>query len=68
MDDDLWALIDPLLPRWPQKAPGPNPVDDRLCLQGILYVLCNDVSWRGLRACQTPRRRRRFLHRLSPCA
>ncbi|MFJ8465014.1 transposase [Streptomyces swartbergensis] len=38
-DDELWALIEPLLPPWPQKAPGPKPVDDRLCLQGILYVL-----------------------------
>lgn len=34
--DDLWALIEPFLPPWPQKAPGPKPVDDRLCLQGIL--------------------------------
>ncbi|MGW2651735.1 transposase [Streptomyces sp. NPDC001393] len=40
----MWALIEPLLPPWPQEAPGPKPVDDRLCLQGILYVLYNDVS------------------------
>ncbi|MFJ1610937.1 transposase [Streptomyces sp. NPDC088253] len=44
MDDDLWASIEPLLPPWPQKAPGPKPMDDRLCLQGILYVIYNDVS------------------------
>ncbi|GAA3293389.1 hypothetical protein GCM10020295_15100 [Streptomyces cinereospinus] len=25
MDDDLWALIEPLLPPWPEKAPGPRP-------------------------------------------
>lgn len=48
VDDELWALIEPLLPPWPQKAPGPKPVDDRLCLQGILYVLYNDVSWQLL--------------------
>ncbi|MGW2426810.1 transposase [Streptomyces sp. NPDC001709] len=48
MDDGLWALVEPLLPRWPQKAPGPRPVDDRLCLQGILYVHYNDVSWQLL--------------------
>lgn len=30
VDDDLWALIEPLLPPWPQKAPGPKPVDGRL--------------------------------------
>ncbi|MFF4759771.1 transposase [Streptomyces sp. NPDC001292] len=32
----------------PEKALGPKPVDDRLCLQGILYVLCNDVGWQLL--------------------
>ncbi|MFE9099079.1 transposase [Streptomyces sp. NPDC007264] len=48
VDDALWALIEPLLPPWPQKAPGPKPVDDRLCLQSILYVLYNDVSWQLL--------------------
>ncbi len=48
LDDELWALMEPLLPPWPQKAPGPKPVDDRLCLQGILYVLYNDVSWQLL--------------------
>ncbi|GCB42819.1 transposase [Streptomyces sp. NL15-2K] len=48
MDDELWALIEPLLPPWPQRAPGPKPVDDPLCLRGILYVLCNDISWQLL--------------------
>ncbi|WP_160314905.1 transposase [Streptomyces sp. SAI-097] len=48
MDDDLWALIEPLLPPWPEKAPGPRPVPDRLCLQGILYVLYNDIAWQLL--------------------
>ncbi|GGV22731.1 DDE transposase [Streptomyces spectabilis] len=45
MDDGLWALIEPLLPPWPERSPGPRPVADRLCLQGILYVLCNDIAW-----------------------
>ncbi|WP_435877322.1 IS5 family transposase [Streptomyces albogriseolus] len=45
MDDDLWTLSEPLLPSWPEKAPGPKPVDDRLCLQGILYVLYSDICW-----------------------
>ncbi|MET9236853.1 transposase [Streptomyces cellulosae] len=48
VEDERRALIEPLLPPWPQKAPGPKPVDDRLCLQGILYVLYNDVSWQLL--------------------
>lgn len=60
---ELWALIEPLLPPWPQKAPGLKPVDDWLCLQGILYVLYNDVSWQllplelGFGSGQTCRRR-----------
>lgn len=48
MDDDLWALIEPLLPPWPARSPGPRPVTDRLCLQGILYVLSNDIAWQLL--------------------
>ncbi|MET8168545.1 transposase [Streptomyces sp. NPDC005329] len=48
MDDDLWSLIEPLLPPWPEKAPGPRPVPDRQCLQGILYVLHNDIAWQLL--------------------
>ncbi|MGP3923604.1 transposase [Streptomyces sp. 8N616] len=30
------------------EGAGPKPVDDRLCLQGILYVLYNDDSWQLL--------------------
>ncbi|MFF6992371.1 transposase [Streptomyces sp. NPDC010273] len=44
VDDDLWALIEPLLQPCPEKAPGPCPVADRLCLQGILYVPHNDIA------------------------
>ncbi|SFE78688.1 Putative transposase of IS4/5 family [Streptomyces mirabilis] len=43
----MWALIELLLP-WPEKSLGPRPVPDRLCLQRILYVLYNDVSWQLL--------------------
>lgn len=34
VDDELWALIEPVLPPWPEGSPGPRPVADRLCLQG----------------------------------
>ncbi len=44
MDDDLWALIEPLLPPGPTRSPGPRPVADRLCLQGVLYDLRNDIA------------------------
>jgi hypothetical protein len=26
VDDDLWTLIKPLLPPWPERSPGPRPV------------------------------------------
>ncbi|MGW9452885.1 IS5 family transposase [Streptomyces sp. NPDC055632] len=48
VDDDLWVLIEPSLPPWPEKAPGPRPMPDRQCLQGILYVLINDIAWQLL--------------------
>ncbi|MEU9788813.1 transposase, partial [Streptomyces phaeochromogenes] len=48
VDDDLWALIEPLLRPWPEKSPGLQPVADRLCLQGILYVLHSDIAWQLL--------------------
>lgn len=48
MDDELWALTEPLLPPWPEKAPGPRPVADRLCLQGVLNVLYDDIAWQLL--------------------
>ncbi len=40
----MWALIEPSLPPWPEKSPGPRPVADRPCVQGILYVLRNDIT------------------------
>jgi transposase len=48
VEDDLWVLIEPLLPPWPDKAPGPRPVPDRQCLQGILFVLHTGIGWEDL--------------------
>ncbi|WP_106974227.1 IS5 family transposase [Kitasatospora phosalacinea] len=48
VDDELWARIEPLLPAWPERSPGPRPVDDRLCLQGILFVLYTGITWQQL--------------------
>ena len=45
IDDELWELIEPLLPPWPARSPGPRPVPDRACLQGILYVLHTGIGW-----------------------
>nr|WP_179893784.1 transposase [Streptomyces sp. gb14] len=45
MVDELWALIEPLLPPWLERWAGPRPVPDRFCLQGILF---NDRPWQLL--------------------
>jgi transposase len=51
LDDDLWALIEPLLP--PPKPrrfrfPGRKPVPDRAALTGILFVLQTGIPWERL--------------------
>ncbi|WP_162467295.1 transposase [Streptomyces cavernae] len=66
VDDASWALIEPLLPPWPNRSPGP--VDDRPGLQGILYVLPHDIAWQLLPlslefGTGSPRRRRRTCRR-----
>nr|WP_262928632.1 transposase [Streptomyces sp. CBMA152] len=44
----MWARIEPLLPAWPQRSAGPRPVDDRLCRQGLLFVLYTGMTWQQL--------------------
>src|SRR5215213_6778977 len=48
VEDELWELIEPLLPPWPDMSPGPRPVPDRQCLQGILFVLHTGIGWEDL--------------------
>ncbi|WKK27308.1 IS5 family transposase [Streptomyces olivoreticuli] len=46
--DDLWERIAPLLPARPPRRhrfPGRKPVDDRVALAGIVYVLRKGVTW-----------------------
>ncbi|KAK45438.1 transposase [Caballeronia jiangsuensis] len=48
LDDDLWALIEPLLPPpKPRRAryPGRKPLDNRAVLTGILFVLQTGLRW-----------------------
>ena len=51
LDDDLWALIEPLLPppkpRRP-RYPRRKPLDDRAVLTGILFVLQSGIPWEML--------------------
>ena len=51
--DDLWERIAPLLPPRPARRsrfPGRKPIDDRVALDGILFVLRTNVSWRDVPA------------------
>lgn len=47
--DDLWAAIEPLLPKR-RKYPrgGRPPLDDRATLTGILFVLKTGIPWEYL--------------------
>lgn len=50
VSDELWARIEPLLPK--HQSPGPMggrpPVDDRAALTGILFVLRSGIPWEML--------------------
>ena len=50
--DELWELVEPLLPRRERRFryPGRKRFDDRLALQGILFVLHTGVAWQHLPA------------------
>jgi transposase len=46
VDDELWALIEPILPAWTPSPRGGQPrKPDRLCLTGILFVLKTGIGW-----------------------
>ena len=46
LPDELWALIEPLLPGHEPSPKGGHPrVADRVCLTGILFVLKTGIPW-----------------------
>ncbi len=46
LPDDLWAVVEPLLPPAPPKPKGGRPrVPDRAALTGILFVLRSGIPW-----------------------
>ena len=48
--DWLWLQVEPLIPRVERRFryPGRKRLDDRACLEGILYVLRHGIPWRAL--------------------
>jgi transposase len=47
--DDLWEVVEPLLPKAAPKPKGGRPrVPDRAALSGIIFVLRTDCPWRLL--------------------
>jgi transposase len=47
--DELWAVVEPLLPKEPLKPKGGRPrVPDRAALAGILFVLKTGIPWEML--------------------
>jgi transposase len=47
--DELWAIVEPLLPPHPPRPHGGRrPVDDRACFTGILFVLKTGIAWEDL--------------------
>jgi transposase len=50
LSDELWTLIEPLIPVKPRrvKYPGRKPRDHRACLAGILFVLFTGIPWEYL--------------------
>jgi len=47
--DELWEVIEPLLPEEPSKPKGGRPrIDDRAALSGILFVLKSGIPWEML--------------------
>ena len=51
MSDDLWRIVEPLLPPDRSKPKGGRPrVPNRAVLEGIVFVLKSGIPWRMLPA------------------
>jgi transposase len=49
VSDQLWEIIEPLLPKESPKPKGGRPrVDDRAALTGIIFVLKSGIPWEML--------------------
>jgi transposase len=49
VSDELWEIVEPLLPEEPPKPRGGRPrLDDRAALTGMLFVLKSGIPWEML--------------------
>lgn len=49
VDDELWSLVEPLLPVEPPKPKGGRPrLDNRAALTGIVFILKTGLPWEYL--------------------
>lgn len=49
VSDELWEVVEPLLPPEPDKTDGGRPrMDDRAALTGIIFVLKSGIPWEML--------------------
>jgi transposase len=49
VSDELWEIVEPLLPEEPPKPKGGRPRrDDRAALSGIIFVLKSGIPWEML--------------------
>ncbi len=49
VSDDLWTIVEPVLPPEPPKPKGGRPrIPDRACLTGIIFVLKSGIPWEML--------------------
>ena len=49
VSDELWEVVQPLLPEEPPKPKGGRPrIDDRAALTGIVFVLKSGIPWEML--------------------
>lgn len=49
VSEELWEVVEPLLPPEPDKTDGGRPrVDDRAALTGIIFVLKSGIPWEML--------------------
>jgi transposase len=52
LSEELWRRVEPCIPAAPhrRRVPGPQPIEDRSVLVGILFVLKTGLPWEELPA------------------